>query len=56
MADENVKVAVRVRPFNSREKERGSTLIIEMDNPKTIINVRPLLRPYPAPSPPPPAA
>lgn len=38
MADENVKVAVRVRPFNSREKERGSTLIIEMDNPKTIIN------------------
>lgn len=40
MADENVKVAVRVRPFNSREKGRGSTLIIEMDNPRTVINVR----------------
>eukprot|EP00729_Bicosta_minor_P015103 gene15103-21261_t len=38
MADENVKVAVRVRPFNSREKGRGSTLIIEMDNPRTVIN------------------
>jgi hypothetical protein len=38
MADENVKVAVRVRPFNSREKERGAKLIIEMENPKTIIN------------------
>jgi hypothetical protein len=28
--DDNVKVAVRMRPFNSREVERGSTLCIKM--------------------------
>jgi len=37
MADENVKVAVRVRPFNSREKERNCKLCIAIDNPKTVI-------------------
>lgn len=26
----SVKVAVRVRPFNSREKERASTVIVKM--------------------------
>jgi len=37
MPDENVKVAVRVRPFNSREKARNSKCCIEMDGPNTII-------------------
>ncbi|KAI0211658.1 Kinesin-related protein 1 [Lamellibrachia satsuma] len=36
MAD-NVKVAVRVRPFNSREKTRNSTIIIEMKGQSTEI-------------------
>ena len=27
----SVKVAVRVRPFNQREKDRQSKLIVEMD-------------------------
>lgn len=27
----SVKVAVRCRPFNAREKERSATLIVEMD-------------------------
>jgi hypothetical protein len=30
MSDSSVKVAVRVRPFNSREKDMGSKLIIRM--------------------------
>ncbi|XP_060555492.1 kinesin-like protein KIF28P [Ruditapes philippinarum] len=34
---ENVKVAVRVRPFNGREKERNATLIIEMSGAQTKI-------------------
>ncbi|XP_071958666.1 kinesin-like protein KIF28 [Antedon mediterranea] len=34
---ESVKVAVRVRPFNSREKERGAKLIISMDGALTKI-------------------
>jgi kinesin family protein 1 len=33
----SVKVAVRVRPFNSREIERGSRCIIEMKSSQTII-------------------
>ena len=37
MADENVKVAVRVRPFNQREKEAGSTLCVNMQGNTTII-------------------
>ena len=28
--EENVRVAVRVRPFNSREKARNAKLIVEM--------------------------
>ena len=37
MADENVRVAVRVRPFNQREKEAGSSLIVNMVGSQTII-------------------
>ena len=38
MSDEvNVKVAVRVRPFNGRETERKAQLCIEMQGPTTII-------------------
>eukprot|EP00741_Cyanophora_paradoxa_P014022 tig00020725_g13535.t1 len=32
---ESVKVAVRVRPFNQREKDRNAKLIISMDGPST---------------------
>ncbi|XP_071824596.1 kinesin-like protein KIF28 isoform X3 [Apostichopus japonicus] len=35
---ESVKVAVRVRPFNGREKERGAKCIIEMEGPQTRIH------------------
>jgi len=34
---ESVKVAVRVRPFNGREKERNAKCIIRMQGPTTII-------------------
>ena len=34
---ESVKVAVRVRPFNGREKERNAKCIIRMKGPTTII-------------------
>ncbi len=37
MADENVKVAVRTRPFNQREKDAKSKLIVQMNGPQTII-------------------
>lgn len=33
----SVKVAVRVRPFNSREMELNSTLCIAMNGPTTIL-------------------
>lgn len=33
----NVKVAVRVRPFNSREKDRDAKLIIRMEDAVTYI-------------------
>ena len=33
----SVKVAVRVRPFNGREKDRNAKCIIEMKGPSTII-------------------
>lgn len=33
----NIKVAIRVRPFNSREKELGSDLCIQMDPRTTYI-------------------
>jgi kinesin family protein 1 len=34
---ESVKVAVRVRPFNGREKDRNAVLIIQMIDKMTII-------------------
>lgn len=37
MPEDNVKVAVRVRPFNSREKDRGAKLIIQMNGNTTTI-------------------
>ena len=37
MAEENVKVAVRVRPFNQREKEAKSKLVVSMTGNQTII-------------------
>jgi len=33
----SIKVAVRVRPFNKREKEQNSKLIIKMDDKTTNI-------------------
>ena len=35
---ESIKVAVRVRPFNTREQERGAKLVIDMQGNQTIIN------------------
>jgi kinesin family protein 1 len=37
MAEEAVKVAVRVRPFNKREKEASSKLIVAMTGNTTIL-------------------
>ena len=37
MPDEAIKVAVRVRPFNDREKARNATLVIEMSGCNTTI-------------------
>jgi kinesin family protein 1 len=37
MADENVRVAVRIRPFNQREKEASATLVVSMVGNQTII-------------------
>eukprot|EP00794_Sanderia_malayensis_P019282 gene19282-21208_t len=37
MPDESVRVAVRVRPFNSREKDRSAKLIIDMEGKMTTI-------------------
>lgn len=37
MAEENLKVAVRVRPFNQREKDAKSTLIVSMNATQTIV-------------------
>ncbi|KAJ1560704.1 hypothetical protein HK096_007553, partial [Nowakowskiella sp. JEL0078] len=37
MTEDSVKIAVRVRPFNQREIELNSSLIIEMDGPTTLI-------------------
>ena len=36
MSEENVKVAVRVRPFNSREKDANAKLCISMTGNQTI--------------------
>nr|XP_022339429.1 kinesin-like protein KIF28P isoform X15 [Crassostrea virginica] len=38
MPDESVKVAVRVRPFNQREKDRSAKLIIKMQGQMTSIS------------------
>ena len=35
--EENVKVAVRVRPFNAREKQRNAKLIVAMSGNSTKI-------------------
>ena len=35
---ENVKVAVRVRPFNDREKKLGSVLVVSMVGNQTIVS------------------
>lgn len=37
MTEENLKVAVRVRPFNQREKDAKSKLIVSMSGAQTII-------------------
>ncbi|CAF3629264.1 unnamed protein product [Adineta steineri] len=37
MSEESVKVAVRVRPFNQREKDRNAKLIIQMNGKSTFI-------------------
>ena len=37
MTEENVKVAVRVRPFNQREKDANAKLIIQMAANQTIL-------------------
>lgn len=37
MTEENVKVAVRVRPFNGREKTANSKLVVDMAGNQTII-------------------
>eukprot|EP00041_Stephanoeca_diplocostata_P027951 m.780255 g.780255 ORF g.780255 m.780255 type:complete len:618 (-) comp23280_c2_seq22:1699-3552(-) len=34
---ENIKVCVRVRPFNTREKDRNAAMVISMDGPSTTI-------------------
>jgi hypothetical protein len=36
MSDSSVKVAVRVRPFNGREKDMGAKLIIRMSKNGTV--------------------
>ena len=41
MTEENVIVAVRVRPFNQREKDANSKLVIAMnENQTTITNLK----------------
>ena len=37
MSEENVRVAVRVRPFNDREKQASSKLCVSMTGNQTII-------------------
>ena len=33
----SVKVAVRVRPFNSRERKLGCVCVVDMKDPSTIL-------------------
>lgn len=37
MSEENLKVAVRVRPFNQREKDANSKLVVSMTGNQTIL-------------------
>ena len=37
MAEENLKVAVRVRPFNQREKDANSKMVVQMQSNQTVI-------------------
>ena len=37
MAGGNIKVVVRVRPFNSREKDRNATCVVQMKDNQTIL-------------------
>ena len=37
MAEENLKVAVRVRPFNQRELEAKSRLVVNMAGNQTVL-------------------
>jgi kinesin family protein 1 len=37
MAEENLRVAVRVRPFNQREKDANASLCVAMSGNQTII-------------------
>lgn len=37
MSEENLKVAVRVRPFNQREIDASSKLVVEMAGNQTLI-------------------
>ncbi|XP_018644162.1 kif1, putative [Schistosoma mansoni] len=37
MSEEQVKVAVRIRPFNKRERERNAELIVFMNGNTTTI-------------------
>ncbi|CUS12525.1 unnamed protein product [Tuber aestivum] len=37
MAGGNIKVVVRVRPFNSREKDRGAKCIVQMKDSQTVL-------------------
>ncbi|CAF4024613.1 unnamed protein product [Rotaria magnacalcarata] len=37
MPEESIKVAVRLRPFNQREKDRNAKLIIKMQGKSTFI-------------------
>src|ERR1700754_3029724 len=37
----NIKVVVRVRPFNSREKDRNAKCIVSMSNNQTVLTPPP---------------
>lgn len=37
MSEENLRVAVRVRPFNQREKDANSKLVVSMSGNQTIL-------------------
>lgn len=37
VSEENIKVAVRVRPFNKREKDRNAKLVVQMNGKETFL-------------------